>query len=171
MKLSRTKPWSSGRTTRRGKRCKRPMARPIFDRLSRVRFCRPATGDGIMGFLWRSRSRVNRAAAISPAIKNRPDRAFEPRGLPDLPGRGIIWPAGLRRLDTGRPPGLCTLALSAGVTRRILAGQGTRRTEPVVVVAVPRLVVVAVGRASVRRLIVERATTQNTATWSSPSGN
>jgi hypothetical protein len=76
-----------------------------------------------------------------------------------------------RQPDTGRPPGLCTLTLSAGVTRRILAGQGTHRTETVVVVPVRRHIVVAVGRTDVRRLIVERTATQHTATRSSPSKN
>ena len=69
-----------------------------------------------------------------------------------------------RRSDTGRPPGLCTLAHSVGSTCEFRQRQGTRRPKTVVVVAVVRLVVVAVGRADVRRLIVERAATQNTAT-------
>jgi hypothetical protein len=69
----------------------------------------------------------------------------------------------LRPPDTGRPPRLCTLARSAGVTRRILARQRTRRTETHIVVAVRRRIVVAVGRAHVRRMIVERAATQHTA--------
>jgi hypothetical protein len=77
----------------------------------------------------------------------------------------------LRRPDTGRPPGLCTLARFAGVILRILARQGTRRTETVVVVPVRRHIVVTVGRTHVRRLIVERAATQHTATRSSPSGS
>jgi hypothetical protein len=55
--------------------------------------------------------------------------------------------------------------------RRIPARQGTRRTKPVVVVAGRRRIVVAVGRADVRRVIVERAATQHTATRSSPSGS
>ena len=54
---------------------------------------------------------------------------------------------------------------------RILARQGTRRTETVVVVTVRRHIVVTVGRTHVRRLIVERAATQHTATRSSPSGS
>ena len=74
-----------------------------------------------------------------------------------------------RQPDTGRPPGLCTLARSAGIYLRIRARQGTRRTEADIVVTVRRHVPVTVGRADVRRLIVERAATQHTATRSSPS--
>src|SRR5262249_56821472 len=76
-----------------------------------------------------------------------------------------------RQPDTGPRPGLCTLARSAGRCLRILARQGTRRTEADIVVTVRRHVPVTVGRADVRRLIVERAATQHTATRSSPSGS
>jgi hypothetical protein len=48
--------------------------------------------------------------------------------------------------------------------------QGTRRKETVVVVTVRRHVVVATGRADVRRLIVERAAPQHAACRWPPSG-
>src|SRR5271166_3509912 len=52
--------------------------------------------------------------------------------------------------------------------RRILARQGTRRTQPVVVVR--RRVPVTIAAAQVQRFIVERAAAQDTALRSSPSG-
>jgi hypothetical protein len=54
---------------------------------------------------------------------------------------------------------------------RILARQGTRRTEADIVVQVRRHIPVTVGGADIHRLIVERAATQHTATRSSPSEN
>src|SRR5262249_15515447 len=53
---------------------------------------------------------------------------------------------------------------------RILARQGTRRTEADIVVTVGRHIPVTVGGTHVHRLIVERAATQHTATRSSPCG-
>jgi HEAT repeats/PBS lyase HEAT-like repeat len=67
------------------------------------------------------------------------------------------------RPDTGRRPGLCTLARSAGQRLRILARQGTRRAEADVIVTVRRQVPVTVGGTHVHRLVVERAATQHTA--------
>ena len=71
--------------------------------------------------------------------------------------------------------GLCTLARSGGElskqhNQRIPARQGTPNTETIVVVTVIGLVGVAVGGANVRRIIVERAATQNTVTDSPPCG-
>src|SRR5260370_35865585 len=55
-----------------------------------------------------------------------------------------------------------------GRNLRILARQGTRRTEADIVVPVRRRVPVTVGGADVRRVIVERVSTQHTATRPSP---
>ena len=63
------------------------------------------------------------------------------------------------------------MARSTGSTRWILARQGTRQPKTNIVVTVRRQVVVTVRGTHVRRLIVERAPTQDTATWSSPSGS
>jgi len=79
--------------------------------------------------------------------------------------------------DTGRPPGLCTLARSRGTKapglrpgKPVGLPQGTRRAKTVFVVTVRRHVVVATGRADVRRLIVERAAPQHAACRWPPSG-
>ena len=78
--------------------------------------------------------------------------------------------------DTGQPPGLCTLARSRGKQapglrpgKPVGLPQGTRRAKTVFVVTVRRHVVVATGRADVRRLIVERAAPQHAACRWPPS--
>src|SRR5262249_1828986 len=68
-----------------------------------------------------------------------------------------------RRPDTGRPPGLCTLARSAGKTGGFWQRQGTRRTEADVEDTVRRHVPVTVGTADARGMSGERAATQHTA--------
>ena len=68
----------------------------------------------------------------------------------------------LRRPDTGRPPGLCTLARSAVLSCEFRQRQGTRETETVGVATGRRRIGVTVGRTDVRRLNDERAATQHT---------
>jgi len=85
---------------------------------------------------------------LAPSATKTPGGAFEPCGLPDPPGWFLIWPDRVccfrGKIDpTQDSDGLDTLALSAGVTLRIPAWQGTRSTEAVVVVTVIRLVGVA----------------------------
>ena len=126
------------------------------------------------GLPQRQEDETNPAAKQAPAVPSRkwPGRAFEPCGLPDLPGRNFIWPSRTRDGPT-RDDDLDFAPWHAPQEKRlrIPARQGTRRTETVVVVTVRRHIVVTVGRADVRRLIVERAATQHTATRSSPSGS
>src|SRR5262245_32612710 len=45
-----------------------------------------------------------------PPPKERPGGAVEPCGLPDPPGQPFLRPAVRGRRDTGRRPGLCTVA-------------------------------------------------------------
>ena len=89
----------------------------------------------------------------------RPGRAFDLAAYQTCRAGVALARTALRWPDTGRPPGLCTLARSAGVALRILARQSPRRTETVVVVTVRRHIVVTEGRADVSTL--ERGTSRH----------
>ena len=98
---------------------------------------------------------------------------------PTRPAGPVFYSAELDHTSPTRDDGLnFALARSAGNSdnglwipawQEHLPPQSTRRTETDVVVPVRRTVVVAVGGADVRRLIVERPATQQAVTQPSPS--
>jgi hypothetical protein len=108
-----------------------------------------------------------------------PGRAFDPEGLPTLPGPQFIRPGRLRRgptRDDGldfapghAPPGQRAGEFRPGKPAGL--PQSARRPETDIVVVVRRRVPVTVGRTHVHRLIVERAATQDTATRPPSSGS
>ena len=116
------------------------------------------------------------------AVLKWPGGAFEPCGLPDPPGRFSIRPnwavparhrtttwtlhsGTLRRAAHWR----LSLRIPAKQTWRLLQSAG--RPKTVIVVAVARLIVVAVGRPHILCVVVERPPTQHAASRPSPFGS
>ena len=107
-------------------------------------------------------------------------QGFRTKGLPDPPGPFFIRP-NCKQSDTGRDgldftlgtlrrAALASLAREFWQYRLNRLSQSARHAETVVVVAVVRLVVVAVGRPRILRVVVERPATQHPACRPAPSG-